>query len=155
MAEYKMPSERLEWEELKNRIKEHEGFRDTIYKDSLGKATIGYGHLITEDDQYQEGQQYSVDLLDKQFDVDFDRSFIEAQELMEGYNLPNQAQEVVIEMVFQLGTRGVSRFKNMWAALKEHDFVDASDEMLDSRWFTQTPERCEELAGRMASCGIA
>ena len=154
MAEYKMPSDRPEWEDLKDRIKEHEAFRDTIYKDSLGKATIGYGHLITADDEYQEGHTYSTHLLEAQFNVDFDGSFMEAQELMEGYNLPPQAQEVIVEMVFQLGANGVSRFKNMWAALKEHDFVDAADEMLDSRWFTQTPERCEELSDRMASCNI-
>ena len=27
-------------------IKAHEGFRDHIYKDSVGKATIGYGFLV-------------------------------------------------------------------------------------------------------------
>ena len=31
---------------LLENIKAHEGFRDHIYKDSLGKATIGYGFLV-------------------------------------------------------------------------------------------------------------
>ncbi len=31
---------------VKDRVKEHEGFRDTVYSDSLGFATIGYGHLV-------------------------------------------------------------------------------------------------------------
>ena len=38
------------YDQLKERIKKHEGFVPKIYKDSLGKKTIGYGHLITEED---------------------------------------------------------------------------------------------------------
>ncbi len=37
------------YEDLKSRIKKHEGFLAKVYLDSLGKATIGYGHLLTED----------------------------------------------------------------------------------------------------------
>jgi len=153
--DYQMPSDREQWQPLKDRIKHHEGFVDTVYLDSLGKATIGYGHLVVEDDAYEEGHSYSKELLEKQFDIDFDKAFIAASELMEGYALPHAAQEIIIEMVFQLGANGVSKFKNMWSALREHDFIDASDEMLDSRWHKQTPNRCEELANRMATCAFA
>ncbi len=38
------------YEDLKSRIKKHEGFLAKVYLDSLGKATIGYGHLLTEED---------------------------------------------------------------------------------------------------------
>ena len=34
------------YEELKEQIKEHEGFVPRTYKDSLGKRTIGFGHLV-------------------------------------------------------------------------------------------------------------
>jgi GH24 family phage-related lysozyme (muramidase) len=40
----------LDYSYLKNRIKEHEGFRNQIYLNPLGKETIGYGHLITATD---------------------------------------------------------------------------------------------------------
>lgn len=152
-----MPSERPEWADLKERIKKHEGFVNKIYKDSLGKATIGYGHLITPDDTYVEDMEYDEDLLSRQFDVDFDRSFLNARDLMEKYDLPvlpQPAQEVLIEMVFQLGIGGVGKFKKMWAALEQGDFVEASDQMMDSRWHQQTTNRCEDLAGRMAACAI-
>ena len=153
--DYKSPSEREEWQPLMERIKLHEGFRDTVYLDSLGKATIGYGHLITDQDNYQEGMQYSKELLEKQFSVDFDKAYLQAAELMDGYALPSTAQEVIIEMVFQLGVGGVGKFKKMWLALKEHDFIEASDQMMASRWHKQTTKRCEELAERMASCSFA
>ena len=40
----------MDYKAVKDRIKKHEGFRNTVYLDSLGKATIGYGHLLTEED---------------------------------------------------------------------------------------------------------
>ena len=58
------------------------------------------------------------------------------------------AEEVIIEMCFQLGYR-VAKFKKMWEALKKEDYVTASKEMLDSNWHKQTPKRCEELAREM------
>ena len=42
------------YNDLKEQVKEHEGFVDTVYKDSLGFATIGYGHLVRPDDPYKE-----------------------------------------------------------------------------------------------------
>ena len=153
--DYLMPHEREEYAHLIERIKEHEGYRNTVYLDSLGKATIGYGHLITPEDTYVEDMEYSRELLDRQFGVDFDNAYLQAQELMDDYRLPFTAQTVIIEMVFQLGVGNVSKFKKMWEALREHDFETAADEMVDSRWHKQTPQRCEYLANTMATCGIA
>ena len=39
-------------ESLKEKIKIHEGFRSMIYLDSLGKKTIGFGHLIVHEDDF-------------------------------------------------------------------------------------------------------
>ena len=55
-------------------------------------------------------------------------------------------------MVFQLGIGGVSKFKKMFAALKEYDYLLASAEMLNSAWYRQTPSRCEELSNLMRKC---
>jgi len=55
-------------------------------------------------------------------------------------------------MVFQLGMTGVSKFKNTLKAVKEEDWDTAADEMLDSVWAEQTPERANELSSTMRSC---
>ena len=136
-------------DDLKARIKKHEGFRDVMYKDSLGFATIGYGHLILPTDNYVDGKQYSKEDLDKVFDKDFQNALDNANKLMSGYDLVDQAKEVICEMVFQLGIGGVSKFKNMWKALEEGDYYTASQEMLDSRWARQTPKRAEDLSNIM------
>ena len=54
-------------------------------------------------------------------------------------------------MIFQMGFTGVSKFKNMIKALQNHDYKQASIEMLDSRWAKQTPNRAKELSSHMAS----
>ena len=140
-------------EVLKKRIREHEGYRDRPYLDSLGKATIGFGHLITEEDEFEEGKQYPKEQLLKLFDKDFEKAEMGADQLVGSIQeLHIEAKNVITEMVFQLGTQGVRNFRNMISALQDRDYQRASAEMLDSRWHAQTTNRCESLAKIMATC---
>jgi len=52
-------------------------------------------------------------------------------------------------MVYQLGFSGTSKFRNFLSALNSQAYDKAADEMLDSKWHRQTPERCERLAKMM------
>jgi GH24 family phage-related lysozyme (muramidase) len=142
----------MDYQAVKDRIKKHEGFRNTIYSDSLGKATIGYGHLLTEDDDFEEGIQYDKSLLEVLFDKDFNRAAYNAEQLLEGIDICDTAREIIVEMVFQLGIGGVSKFKKMFEALRKKDYNEAAEQMLDSQWRVQTPKRCEELSSLMRSC---
>jgi lysozyme len=72
--------------------------------------------------------------------------------LVGDFNICEDAIGVVIEMVFQLGIGGVSKFKNMLEALKESDYAHAAVHMLASNWHKQTPTRCEELAEILRTC---
>ena len=140
-------------EVLKKRIRNHEGFIAKPYLDSLGKATIGYGHLITDEDEFENGKEYSKDDLLKLFEKDFAKAEMGADQLV-GHiqELHIEAKNVITEMVFQLGTQGVRNFKNMIAALEARDYPRASREMLDSRWHAQTTNRCESLSKIMSQC---
>lgn len=145
------------YQELKERIKEHEGYRNTVYSDSLGFATIGYGHLVTPEDHYKEGVEYPKEELDAQFEADFQTAKLNTEKLIDDNNVAEllfNAKCVLIEMVFQLGIGGVSKFKKMWSALQEQDYNEASIQMLDSRWAKQTPSRANSLAQVMKSCNI-
>ena len=134
-------------ETVKNSIKKHEGFRNKVYKDTLGKRTIGYGHLCVED-WWEDDKEYTQAELERIFDKDFDKAKEGASKLYEGCEINDTAKGVIIEMVFQLGTTGVSKFKNMWKALKETppNYSVAKIEMMDSRWAKQTPNRAKELS---------
>jgi len=117
----------MDYQAVKDRIKKHEGFRNTVYLDSLGKATIGYGHLLTEDDDFEEGIQYDKSLLENLFDKDFNRSAYNAEQLLEGIDICDTAREIIVEMVFQLGIGGVSKFKKMFEALRKKDYNEAAN----------------------------
>ena len=140
-------------EVLKKRIRDHEGFIAKPYLDSLGKATIGYGHLITDEDEFENGKEYSKNELLKLFDKDFAKAEMGADQLV-GHipELHIEAKNIVTEMVFQLGTQGVRNFRKMISALEARDYQRASAEMLDSRWHAQTTNRCENLSKIMSQC---
>jgi lysozyme len=55
-------------------------------------------------------------------------------------------QGVLIEMIFQMGYPRVSKFKKTLKAMDEGKFNIAADEMIDSRWHSQTPARAKELS---------
>jgi lysozyme len=140
------------FEDIKERIKKHEGFVNKIYLDSLGKATIGYGHLITPNDKFEKDVEYSKELLDEVFNRDFLIAKRDADELLKDISIVEKAYGIIIEMVFQLGKTGVSKFKKMFEALSIEDYNEAANQMLDSQWRKQTPKRCEELSEQMRSC---
>jgi len=145
---------------LEERVKLHEGFVSKIYLDSLSKKTIGWGHLITPDDHFKEGVEYSKEELEDVFQKDLKRAIDDADDLINNCpsgrkaEIADKAREVIIEMVYQLGKTGVSKFKNMWSALQESppNYFEAHVQMLDSRWYKQTPNRCGELSETMKSC---
>jgi lysozyme len=133
-------------EKLKERIKIHEGFCDTVYKDTLGKRTIGYGHLCTDNEEWIDGKPYDIQYLNDVFEGDFNEAVRQTEQLIGNLVLQKEANEIIIEMVFQLGMSGVSKFKKMWAALKDQNYNEAANQMLDSKWAKQTPNRAQDLA---------
>ena len=140
-------------DELKARIRDHEGCRDEVYLDSLGKATIAIGHLVQphEKERYKPGVKITPDEIEDLFLIDLNRACAGAEQLIgELYKgdkrLPQVIEHVIVEMVFQLGKTGVSKFRKMWKALSEGNKKEAAAQMIDSRWHSQTPIRCKELA---------
>ena len=129
-----------EFSELCERIKFAEGFRDKPYLCTEGVPTFGYGlTYITE---------YEAEWILR-------RRVRECVSLVEGYaqnenvSLDEFRVKILAEMTYQLGFKGVLRFKKMWKALKEFDYEGAAKEMLNSKWHIQTPSRCEYLAKKM------
>ena len=144
----------IDMDKLLESVKKHEGYRNKVYLDTLGKRTIGVGHLCVEDfseDDKEYEEQFLMDILQK----DLQGSIDGAEDLCKGLKISDDAKILIIEMIFQLGGNGVSKFKNMWKALKENppNYEEASVQMLDSRWAKQTPNRAKEMAQHMKDCG--
>ena len=138
-------------ERLLKSVKQHEGYRNKVYKDTLGKRTVGYGHLCVED-HWEDNREYTVPELERVLEADLNNAIQGAEELCSDCpDIRDQAKEIIVEMVFQLGKTGVSKFRNMWKALKVPDYPTAAKEMLDSRWAKQTPGRAKEMSDHMGS----
>mgnify|MGYP001003008759 FL=1 len=89
-------------ERLENSIKREEGYRDTIYKDSLGFKTLGYGHLVKPDENFVEGKRYNRKVIERIFQYDFVIAQNDCKKLTKGMDLPDEAMEVVCELAYQL-----------------------------------------------------
>ncbi len=141
-------------ERLMESVKKHEGYRNKVYLDTLGKRTVGVGHLCVED-FWEDDKEYEEKFLMEILADDLQNAIKGARELKEEHSctdIDEIAQEILVEMVFQLGKNGVSKFRNMWKALAEKNYIGASYEMLDSRWAKQTPNRAKSMADQMKAC---
>ncbi len=138
-------------ERLLKSVRDHEGYRNKVYLDTLGKRTVGVGHLCVED-FWEDDKEYDEKFLMEILEKDLENAISGAEELLGEYTVHDQCKEIIVEMVFQLGKTGVSKFRNMWAALKDPripDYKTAAAEMLDSRWAKQTPNRAKAMAKTM------
>lgn len=126
--------------DLLEKIKHHEGFVEHVYDDSLGIPTIGYGFaikdLVLDEDIAEEILIRKLEKLKRNANYRF--QWLE--------DMPQEVQEVVLNMCYQLGITGVSKFRKAISALQEGEWQEAADEMLDSLWARQTPNRAEELS---------
>ena len=123
-------------------LKRHEGLRLKPYHCTEGRLTIGYGRNlddvgITDAEAEQMLMNDAAKVLDQ------------LQRVPTFCELDETRQAIIANMCFQLGYSGLMKFSNMWAALQERDYSRAANEMLDSRWAKQTPNRANELAAMM------
>ncbi len=137
-------------EKIKDEIKKEEGYRNTVYKDHLGFATIGYGHLVTPQDNFKDGVKYSYKELEKVFEYDFQISLQDMESLTKDLDIVEGAKEIIIHMCFQLGKPKTAKFKKMFEALRNKDYTTAGFEMEDSLWAKKhTPARAHRLSEQM------
>ena len=126
--------------DLLESIKHHEGFVEHVYDDSLGIPTIGYGFaikdLVLEEDLCDEILLRKLRILGRSVMSKF--PFFDS--------LPSDCKTVLMEMCYQLGVTGVSKFKKALKAMEDGDWEKAADEMLDSKWAKQTPNRAKEMS---------
>ena len=132
--------------EVKDRIRDHEGFSIKPYVDTLGYTTGGVGHKILPSEEIPTTEKGWLKL----YDQDFEKAVAAADEITPDDIHPT-AFGIITEMILQLGKQGCMNFKKMHKAIAEKDHVEASMQMLDSKWRTQTKARCESLAELMRS----
>ena len=146
-------------EKLINDLEVDEGCKFEIYNDHLGYPTFGIGHLITEDDPEHGqplGTPISVDRVREAFEKDVDRVRLDCLKLYPDFvDLPEEAQLVIANMMFNMGLPRLSQFKKMKAAIDDRDWEEAAVQMEDSRWYRQVPNRADRLIDRIRLLAVA
>lgn len=125
-------------------ITSHEGFSPVAYPDPLTKKepyTFGHGlTYITESE--------SIEILKNRIvSINFELS----KKLHYFNDLPDTAKEVLIEMAYQMGIKGLLLFKNTLTHIQNREWEKAHDNMKKSLWARQTPQRANELANKIKS----
>ena len=140
-------------EKSREELKIDEGVKYEIYLDHLSLPTCGVGHLIKETDpEYglDVGTEISEERVNELFDEDIKVTLDECTYLYEDfYTLPEEAQLIIANMMFNLGRPRLSRFLKMKKHIDNRDFVSASEEMKDSKWYRQVTNRADRLVERM------
>ena len=138
---------------LREELAEDEGCKYEIYLDHLGLPTFGIGALIKEHDpEYGQpvGTPVSEERVRKRFNLDIAVTIEDCGRLYPDFDdLPEEAQLVIANMCFNLGYPRLSKFKGMKAGVDARDWERAADEMVDSRWHDQVPNRAKRLVKRI------
>jgi len=135
-------------------LKIDEGVVYEIYHDHLGYPTFGVGHLILKSDVehgQRQGTAISEERVRECFEQDLDISISECEALFKDNwkEYPGELQEVLVNMMFNLGRTRLSKFKKFIKAINEGDWKTASIEMMDSRWADQVGPRAKRLRNRV------
>ena len=140
-------------DKLREQLEIDEGVVYEVYLDHLGYPTFGIGHLIIESDPEhgcEVGTSVSADRVAEAFEQDVQTVLSDCAKLYSDFDgLPEEAQQIIANMMFNLGYPRLSKFAGMKAGVDSRDWNKAADEMVDSQWYRQVGKRAERLVQRM------
>ena len=146
-------------DKLQKELERDEGVKYEVYLDHLGYPTFGIGHLITDDDpEYGAGvgTKVSDDRVKEAFSSDIETVLSDCERLYEDPiggrsfgDLPEEAQLIIANMMFNMGYSRLSKFRGMKHGVDAKDWTAAAAEMVDSRWYKQVTNRANRLVERM------
>lgn len=147
-------------DQLQADLKRHEGVRFVVYKCPAGKNTIGVGRnlddvpLTAEESRFLDcstadllgGKALTAQQVDYLLAMDVARVCAQLDKAEPWWvTRSDSTRRALANMVFQMGLRGVQKFKKMLACLQAGDYEGAKRHALDSAWARQTPKRAAEV----------
>ena len=143
----------MDLEKLREQLEIDEGVKYEVYNDHLGYATFGVGHLVLESDPENSdalGTPVSESRVIEAFEQDCENVLSDCNILYEDFDdLPEEAQQVIANMMFNMGRPRLSKFKGMKRGVDSRDWNVAADEMVDSGWYRQVTNRADRLVKRI------
>lgn len=133
-------------ENLARQLRRDEGEVLHVYKDSLGYDTIGIGILVDKRKGGGITKEESTYLFNNRVDAKEKELLSKAPWMAD---LDEARFGVMLNMAYQMGVDGLLKFKNTLAMVREGDYENAADGMLNSLWAEQTPARAKRLSEQM------
>jgi len=141
----------MNWEQ---RLEFHEGFRSMPYKCPTGHLTIGIGHNTEARDwtpeekkaigDWKKGITKNAAYMILRNDIQI--CLKDLKKLGFWKQLDDERQYALIDICFNIGFVGLKKFRKMLKALSEKNYVEASNQLLDSKYATQTGKRAKRIA---------
>ncbi len=133
-------------DEVLDMLIKNEGMMCNLYTCSSGKTSIGIGRNLTDIGITEEeaiflaknDKKRAMKNLDKHWAVW--RSF------------PKKAQLVCIDMTFNLGINGFMNFRKTRALMEMGMWLEASEELLDSKYTIQVGQRAYRNSAMLSEC---
>ena len=145
---------------LKESIKIHEGFRSSVYLCPTGHPTVGYGFrvadLSADELALNAGavEPMSKEVAEKILDIKITKFKKQVYNALPWLTYaPMDIQDALCEMAYQMGVSGLLGFKNTLAMIKAKRYSEAAENMLKSKWATQTPKRAKQIANLVRNAG--
>jgi lysozyme len=153
----------MDLQRLKKTLIRHEGFRSKPYLCTAGKRTIGIGRNL--DDVGLSPAERAALGIGRTKRLEDGISMAEAEYLLDNdiakvtrgldahipwwRSLSSVRQEVLVNMGFNLGLRGLLGFKATLEAIRQGQYEHAAERMMRSLWAKQVGRRAKELADAM------
>lgn len=130
---------------LREQLQHDEGLRLKPYRDTVGKLTIGIGRNLDDVGVSEE----ECRLL---FNNDVEKAIVQIKKLVPSFDTLNSIrQEVLVNMIFNMGFGALSGFHHFLTSVENGDFDTASRQMLESQWANQVGQRAIRLSQEMKS----
>ena len=132
--------------EAKEMLIKHEGIRVHPYKCSEDKLTIGIGRNLEANGISEEEAMYLLN-------NDINRVITNLDKVFPAWKvMPSKARLVCIDMSFQMGITGFMNFRRTRALMEMGAWLEASEELLRSKYAVQTPNRAAYNSRQLALC---
>lgn len=129
-------------------LKVHEGYRNKMYVDTTGHATIGYGFNLAANELPFEVLEY---LFWKEY-IEHKLALVKALPWV--LELDDVRQGILVDMAYNLGVDGLLKFKNTLGCVERGDYEGAAKGMENSLWYRQVGSRGVTLVRQMRTGAI-
>ena len=130
---------------LQEFLESREGKRYDVYLDSVGKPTVGIGHLVLPEDKLKVGDRVTDEQINKWFDNDIKKALNKALAQCNELNIHDEEIiNIFVSANYQLGDFK-KVFDQTFLLIKNKRYSKAILNIASSKWMEQTPIRAGDM----------